>query len=127
MIVDTSALIAILFNEPERRRLLTSIELVRHSYMSAANVLEAHMVVGKRRAPDEVDLLLSELRIAVREVTLDHLTLARAAHDRFGRGNHPAKLNFGDCFAYALAKATKLPLLFKGNDFGQTDVSIALY
>ena len=85
------------------------------------------MVMNGRQRSSDVDAILARLKLTVREITLDQLALARTAHDRYGRGKHPAKLNFGDCFAYALAKATRQPLLFKGNDFGQTDVTAALY
>jgi ribonuclease VapC len=97
--------------------------------MSAANVLELHMVAS-RESTDlpqrEVDTLLVEFRINVQPVTLQHLAMARAAFDRFGKGNHAAKLNYGDCFAYALAKAIDAPLLYKGDDFARTDIASGL-
>lgn len=94
--------------------------------ISVANAFELHLVLTGKRLRHLYDGLLQEPWIELRPVTVEHLNLAREAHDRFGRGSHPARLNFGDCFAYALAKATGYPLLFKGNDFSQTDVRIAI-
>ncbi len=93
--------------------------------MSAANYLEAGIVADRQR--DErfgarLDPLLEELGIDVAAVTADHAKIAREAYRRYGKGRHPARLNLGDCFAYALSKATGEPLLYKGNDFVGTDV-----
>jgi ribonuclease VapC len=130
MIVDASAVVAILKEEPEAERLLRSLtasgELKR---MSAANYLEAAIVVDANRNPllsRRLDDLILRTEIVVEPVTLEHAYLARAAYRDFGKGSgHPAALNFGDCFAYALAKSTREPLLFKGDDFSHTDVAIA--
>ena len=96
--------------------------------MSVANVLEASIVVERRgddTAAHELDTLLQSAEIELVPVTVAHLEAARYAWRRFGKGNHPAALNFGDCFAYALARATGEPLLFKGGDFAQTDIEAA--
>ncbi len=126
MIIDTSALVAIALHEPERDGFYRAIRAAPVRLMSVANALELHLVLSRRPLAGEYDGLFAELRIEAMAATTEHLTLARAAHDRFGRGNHPAALNFGDCFAYALAKATGYPLLFKGDDFGRTDVRVAI-
>ena len=96
--------------------------------MSVANVLEASIVVecrGGDTAAHELDTLLESAEVELVPVTVEHLDEARRAWRRFGRGNHPAALNFGDCFAYALAKATSEPLLYKGEDFSRTDIEAA--
>ena len=96
--------------------------------MSAANMLEVTMVVESRGGPAaglELDRFLERLGVEVVPVTLEQLASARYAWRRFGRGNHPAALNFGDCFAYALAEVSREPLLFKGNDFARTDIVAA--
>ena len=96
--------------------------------MSVANVLEASITVERRggdAAAHELDALLEVAEIELVPVTVEHLEAARRAWRRFGKGNHPAALNFGDCFAYALARATGEPLLFKGEDFAQTDIEAA--
>lgn len=93
--------------------------------MSAANYLEAAIVIdskAKSALSDKFDRLIDQLQIAIVAVTSGHAKLAREAYCTYGKGHHPAKLNFGDCFAYALAKAENAPLLFKGNDFAKTDV-----
>ncbi len=82
-------------------------------------------MLSRRTIKGEDEGLIQKLGIELRPVTVEHLELARTAHDRFGRGNHPDGLNFGDCFAYGLAKATGHPLPFKGNDFGKTDIKVA--
>lgn len=96
--------------------------------MSVANVLEASIALERRGgepAAQDLDTLLERAEIELVPVTVEHLEEARRAWRRFGKGNHPAALNFGDCFAYALARTTGEPLLFKGNDFAQTDVDPA--
>ena len=93
--------------------------------MSVANVLEASIVAesrGGESAAHELDRLLEKAELELVPVTIEHLEAARRAWRRFGRGNHPAALNFGDCFAYALAESTGEPLLFKGEDFARTDI-----
>jgi ribonuclease VapC len=130
MIVDTSALIAVLKEEPDAARLLHALNVMAEpKRMSAANYLEAAIVVDANRNPllsRRLDDLLVQTEIAVEPVTREQADIARAAYRDFGRGSgHPAALNFGDCFAYALAKAMREPLLFKGDDFSHTDVAIA--
>ncbi len=96
--------------------------------MSVASLLEATMVVESRTRPPasfDLDALLDRFAIQLVPVTLEQAEAARVAWRRFGKGNHPARLNFGDCFSYALAKTTGEPLLFKGNDFSQTDIQPA--
>ena len=125
MIVDSSAVLAILFSEPDARRHAGAIMAASPCRMSVANVLEASIVVERRggdTAAYELDTLLESAEIELVPVTVAHLEAARRAWRRFGKGNHPAALNFGDCFAYALAKVTGEPLLFKGEDFAQTDI-----
>jgi ribonuclease VapC len=130
MIVDTSALIAILRDEPEASVMAHAIEEATERRISAANWLEAAAVIDGSRDPvasRRFDELVDVARIAVVPVTEAQARIARAAYRDFGRGSgHPAGLNFGDCFAYALAKDTGEPLLFKGRDFVHTDVVPAL-
>ncbi len=125
MTLDTSALLVILNDEPERAEFTSLIEGAATRQISAVSVLEAAMVVEGRRGPDasaDLDALLRSA--AVRIVPFDHeqLAIARDAFRRFGKGVHRAGLNFGDCAAYALARWSAEPLLFKGNDFTQTDI-----
>lgn len=128
MIVDSSAVLAILFGEPDARRHAAAIMGAHPCRMSVANVLEASIVVERRAgeaAGHDLDALLERAGIELVPVTVEHLDAARRAWRRFGKGNHPAALNFGDCFAYALARTTGEPLLFKGGDFSQTDIDRA--
>jgi ribonuclease VapC len=130
MIVDTSVIIAILKKEPERDRLLEAIATADHPRMSAANVLEcgivAESMAGGAGAHD-LDLLLFRLGIDIVAFTPDQTAIARKAHREFGKRRHRAGLNLGDCIAYALARDTGEPLLFRGNDFSRTDVVAAEY
>ena len=129
MIVDTSALLAILFREPDAHRYESAIASTPNCRMSVANALEASIVVESRggaAAGLELDAFIEQAGIELAPVTVEQLTLSRQAWRRFGKSNHPAALNFGDCFAYALAEATKKPLLFKGNDFSKTGITSAL-
>jgi ribonuclease VapC len=128
MIVDTSAIIAILRDEPEAERFAIALANPAISRrMSAASFLEAAVLVDAAKDPiasRRFDDLIAMAGIAVEPVTLEQAQIARAAYRDFGRGGgHPARLNFGDCFAYALARALREPLLFKGEDFSQTDVA----
>ena len=128
IVVDTSALAAILFAEVDRERHLRTLRGSARTSMAAAGHLELSIVVLKRFGPagiDQADKLLSHLKIEVAPVDLDLARLARDAFLRFGRGRHPAGLNFGDCFSYALARARGEPLLFKGDDFRLTDIEAA--
>lgn len=125
MIVDSSAVLAILFGEADARRHASAIMAAYPCSMSVANVLEASIALERRggaTAAHELDALLERAEIELVPVTVEHLEAARRAWRRFGKGNHPAALNFGDCFAYALARTTGEPLLFKGGDFSQTDI-----
>jgi ribonuclease VapC len=130
VIVDTSALIAILHNEPEAAAFAAAADAAPQCRMSAANFLETAIVIDTGRRPiasRRLDDLLKELRLAIEPVTEEQARIAREAYRDYGRGSgHPARLNFGDCFAYALARATGEPLLFKGNDFIHTDIASAL-
>ena len=128
MVLDTSALLAILLDEPERRRFNELIEADLVRLISAANVLETTIVLESRSgeaAGRELDLFLHRAKVEVTAVDGDQVEIARAAFRRFGKGRHSAGLNFGDCFAYALAMASGEPLLFKGADFSQTDIAVA--
>ena len=128
MIVDSSAVLAILFGEPDARRHAAAIMSAHPCRMSVANVLEASIALERRggdTAAHDLDTLLERAEIELVPVTVEHLEAARRAWRRYGKGNHPAALNFGDCFAYALAKTTGEPLLFKGKDFPQTDIDPA--
>ena len=130
MVVDTSALIAILNEEPGSARLVAAMLSTSRVVMSAASFVEASVVADSTSHPDgmaDLDALLRELRVEIAPVTREHAELARAAYRQFGKGRHPAALNFGDCFSYALARALGEPLLFIGNDFGQTDVEVVTY
>ena len=130
MIIDTSALLAILRDEPDAAVYAEAIQQTASRRLSAVNYVEAAVVVDGSRDPVAsrgFDELLQEAQIAVDSVTETQGRIARDAYRDFGRGSgHPAKLNFGDCFAYALAKITGEPLLFKGKDFVHTDVKRAL-
>lgn len=130
MIVDTSAIIAILKNEPERDRLLEAIARADRPRMSAVTAVEAGIVaetIGGEVGARDLDLLIFRLAVEIVVFTPDQAAIARRAHSRFGKGRHPAGLNFGDCIAYALARDTGEPLLFKGGDFARTDVIAAEY
>lgn len=126
MILDTSAIIAILQDEPESPAFAHAVEDNRPVRISAANWLEAAVVVDGNRSPAlsrRFDELLRVAAAEIEPVTAQQAELAREAYRAFGRGSgHPAHLNFGDCFAYALAMERDEPLLFKGNDFVHTDV-----
>ena len=130
MIIDTSALIAILRAEPDASEMAHAIERADIRRMSAANWLEAAVVIDASRDPvasRRFDELVRTAELHVESVTSDQARIARDAYRDFGEGSgHKAGLNFGDCFAYALAKSTGEKLLFKGNDFGHTDITSAL-
>jgi ribonuclease VapC len=130
MILDTSAVIAILRSEPEAEEIALAIEQAVHRRISAVNHVEAAAVIDGSHDPiasRRFDDLLREAEVTIESVSESQALIARAAYRDFGKGSgHPAKLNFGDCFAYALAKSRKEPLLFKGDDFNHTDVKAAL-
>lgn len=129
MVIDTSAIVAILFDEPERRKLTEAVEADPKRLLSASNLLECALVVEARHGDAggrELDLLLHRAAIETVSVTAEHAELARRAWRRYGRGKHPAGLNFGDCFAYALAASAAEPLLYLGDDFSRTDICSVL-
>jgi ribonuclease VapC len=127
MIVDSSALLAILRNEPEAVHCAQAIENATSRRISAASFLETAIVIDGSRDPiasRRFDDLLREAEILIEPVTEAKARIAREAYRDFGKGSgHPAQLNCGDCFTYALAKATGEPLLFKGDDFTHTDIT----
>ena len=128
MIVDTSAVLAVLFGEPDAERYARAIAGASRCRMSVASLLEAAIVLESRSGAaggHELDVFVERALIELAPVTAEHAQAARRAWRRFGNGNHPAGLNFGDCFAYALAEATREPLLFKGRDFALTDIEAA--
>jgi ribonuclease VapC len=127
MVIDTSALIAVLFDEPDALLFEAAVASDDEPSMSAASLLEASIVV-ERRYPslrsDSLDLLVLRWGIKIAPVSVEQAEIARQAFRRYGRGNHKAGLNFGDCFSYALAKVSGEPLLHKGDDFSLTDLAI---
>lgn len=128
MIVDASAVIAVLAREAGSERIVDAMVATR-SRMSVANWLEAAIVADHRPslAPDDLDVAIESLGITLEPVTAEQARVARAAYRRFGRDSgHPAKLNYGDCFAYALSVLSGEPLLYVGDDFAATDVEAAL-
>jgi len=129
MILDSSPLVAILAGEPDAELYIQAISRAPRCRISAGNFIELSIVV-ESQFPAEVlrqcDALFRRVGIVIEPVTVEQAHLARQAFHDFGKSRHPAGLNFGDCFAYALAKHTGEPLLFKGNDFSQTDVVPAL-
>ena len=125
MILDTSALVAVLYGELEARDFVERIRAADVCRISVANHVELSMVVESQLGPDgtrQADAFLRRAGFVVEPVTIEQGDLARQAFLDFGKGRHKAALNFGDCFAYALARATGEALLFKGNDFGLTDI-----
>ena len=126
MVLDTSAVLALLFNEPEADDIEIAIDEDPVRLMSAASCLETAIVVEARlggAGGREFDLFVHKAAIELVAVTPAQVEVARDAWRRFGRGRHQAGLNFGDCFAYALAATSGEPLLFKGDDFANTDVA----
>lgn len=127
MVIDTSAVVAILRLEPEAGAFIDAIAGTLVRVMSAVSVQEASMVLaGRAFGPEawaELDELIERARIEVAPYDGDQARAARAAFLRFGKGRHPAGLNFGDCASYALAQTRRMPLLFKGEDFARTDVA----
>src|SRR5579871_3096367 len=125
MVLDTSAILAILQNEPERRKFNEAIEAADSRSLSTASFVESSMILESRYGGDgvrDLDLFIAKAQIALVPVDEEQADFARRAFRKYGKGRHPAGLNFGDCFSYALAYALGEPLLFKGNDFAQTDV-----
>jgi ribonuclease VapC len=130
MIVDTSAVIAILKNEPEADVFSEAMEEAKEVRISAASYLEANIVVGKYKDPiltARLEEILENPGMQIEPVTVAQAKIARKAYSDYGKGSgHPANLNFGDCFSYALAREKREPILFKGDDFGHTDLRSAV-
>lgn len=125
MVIDSSAIIAVMLNEANAVKIARVIEAGSQRLLSAANLLEASIVIESRKGEAggrELDLLIYRAAIEVVAVDQEQAEVARIAWRRFGKGRHPAALNYGDCFAYALAKTRQLPLLFQGDDFSRTDI-----
>jgi ribonuclease VapC len=125
MVLDTSALVALLLDEPEAEEFRAAVEEDATRLVSAATLLETALVIEARKGEPggrELDTLIQKAEIVVVAVEAEHVSEARRAYRRFGKGRHPAGLNFGDVFAYALARTSGEPLLFKGDDFAKTDI-----
>jgi ribonuclease VapC len=125
MVLDTSAVLAILQDEPERRRFNEAIETAEARSLSTASFVECSMILESRYGADgvrDLDLFIAKAQVLLAPVDEDQSYLARRAFQQYGKGRHPAGLNFGDCFSYALSRALDEPLLFKGKDFSKTDV-----
>jgi len=129
MILDSSALVAILFKEPEAERLAGMIRDTDTTAIAAPTLLETAIIAEGRTLPgmaEKLDALLGAIRPEIVPFTAEHVNLARDAWRRYGKGRHKAGLNLGDCFAYALAKERGQALLFKGDDFAATDIEPAI-
>jgi ribonuclease VapC len=130
IVVDSSVVLAILLDEPDAEQYAVAIEAASACVISAASVVEIGVVLlsqNAEKARPTLRRFLESTRIEVEAVQATQIDLALAAYERFGkRRGHPARLNFGDCFSYALARAAKAPLLFKGDDFAQTDIPSVL-
>jgi ribonuclease VapC len=129
MVIDTSAIVAILFGEAEAEAFAEAIEATPVRLMSVASALEATIVIESELGAEggrELEAMLQTAGISIDPVTTEQLAAARHAFRNFGKGRHPAALNFGDCFSYALSRTTGEPLLFKGDDFARTDVDRVL-
>ena len=127
MVIDTSAFAAIFFAEPERKAFLDAITASGSRLASAASVFETGIVLESRQgeaAGREFDLFLVRANFQIVPVDAEQADIARSAWRKYGKGRHPAALNFGDCFSYALAKVSGEPLLAKGSDFGLTDIAL---
>ena len=125
MVIDTSALLAILQDEPQRRRFNEAIEADDTRALSTGSFLETSMILESRFGADgvrDLDHFIAKAQISLAAVDAEQARLARDGFRKYGKGRHPAGLNFGDCFSYALARSLDEPLLFKGNDFPRTDV-----
>ena len=125
MVLDTSALLALLLDEPEAEDFRAAVEEDTTRLVSAATLLETALIIEARKGEPggrELDTLIQKAEVVVVPVDAEHVSEARRAYRRFGKGRHPAGLNFGDVFAYALARTAGEPLLFKGDDFARTDI-----
>jgi len=130
MVIDTSALVAMLSDEPEAERFETAVESDQVRLMSTASYLETAIVIETRFGEPggrELDLWLHRAAVDLVGVDSDQADAARIAYRRYGKGRHRAALNYGDCFSYALAKVSGQPLLFKGGDFARTDIGLVLF
>ncbi|TLZ37170.1 MAG: type II toxin-antitoxin system VapC family toxin [Gammaproteobacteria bacterium] len=130
MVVDTSALIALLGMEAEAARVAAALESEATRLISAATVVETGLVIESRygaQGARELDLLIAKAELSIQPVTAEQAEVAREAWRRYGKGRHPAGLNFGDCFSYALARTSGEPLLFKGDAFIHTDITAVAY
>jgi ribonuclease VapC len=133
IVVDSSAVVAVLLTEPDAGELRRVLDAEIDKHISVATVLECCLVLhgkvgaGPKKAEVWMDRFLADGQLVLEPVTEDQLTIARKAYLTYGKGmGHPAQLNFGDCFSYALAKSLDVPLLYKGNDFAKTDIKSAL-
>ena len=129
MVVDSSAILAILLNEPDAAAIRTAFDAEDTRLISAATLLEAAVVIESRKGEAggvQLDLLVGKAALEIVPVDAEQIGEARRAYRRFGRGRHPAALNYGDLFSYALSRITGEPLLFKGEDFQRTDVARVL-
>lgn len=127
MVVDTSAMMAVLQLEPEAEAIASAIEAATVRLVSSVSVLEAGILAEVRKGADgarELDAFLKEADLRIVPFDAEQADIARSAYAQFGKGRHPAALNFGDCAAYALAKSAAEPLLFKGDDFLKTDLEV---
>ena len=129
MVIDTSAVLAILLDERDASRYAEAVDEADSCHISAASYLEAALIIdnsGDPIASREFDLFFRRAGFLIEPVTVEQAQTARQAYRDFGKGRHPAALNFGDCLAYALAKSLDEPLLFKGSDFSRTDIQTAI-
>lgn len=131
MVLDTSAVLAILLGEPEAAAMVRAIARADRRSIGSATLVEASAVMRARKGPGgeiALDALLERLNVAIEPLSVDTARLARLAYGRFGKGvGDPAVLNYGDCLTYGTAMSLREPLLFKGDDFGQTDVVVVSY
>ncbi|MBE9057398.1 type II toxin-antitoxin system VapC family toxin [Sphaerospermopsis sp. LEGE 08334] len=130
MVIDTSAIMAIIYGEPEELIFIELINDTEECLLSSPSYVEASIVLVTKHGQqgiENLNLLIAALSITIVPFTVEQAQLASEAFLKFGKGRHPAKLNMGDCFSYALAKSTNQPLLFKGNDFIHTDVAQVNY
>ena len=126
MVIDTSALLAILQDEPERRRFNEAIEAADSRILSTATFVEVSIVIESRYGAEglrDLDLFIDRAGIELVALDVEQAKVARQAFIRFGKGRHAAGLNYGDCLAYALARVLSQPLLYKGDDFARTDIA----
>jgi ribonuclease VapC len=129
MIIDSSAILAVLLQEPDQDQFLAAIENAEVCRLSAATLVEIHIVIESQTGDAGINRLrdfLGRADVQIESLTAEHAHIAGQAWSSYGKGRHPAALNFGDCFSYALAKYLDEPLLFKGGDFAKTDIVSAL-